>query len=696
MSQMTEQELLMQVQMAETDAITHSNAYMPLNRQMMEYYLSRPNGYEVEGQSQVTSTEVQDVVGSDMPGLVRSFLGGADIVKFKPNTEEELDVQEANEKTKYTHHIVRSQPSAFTIMHGFLKNVEIQSAGILHYPWKETKTTETRNYKGVDEDEWTDIFIDLEIEKDRQGFEFEITTDKDNADGTKDIQFKITRIKKGVCLENISIEQMRISSNAVTKDDADLIGHEFMARRGDLVADGFDEEKLKTVPKSSSRNDSGMAGLRFSNSGNNDHSPINNPASDLLRVSNLHMKIDFDGDGIPERRHIIKIGDVIFSNEPFDHVPYAIASAILMPGTLLGRSRAEITMQSQLLGTEIMRSTMDNIYDVSAGRVAVNDNVDMDSLLTNRNTGVVSFEGTGDVRASIAQLETPFVGDKTLLVIQYLDTRRAASTGEMLANQGLEADQIYNETAARFNGMRDAGAAKLELVGRVIAETGIKDLFQGIAWTVSHYQSSKDEIMVLGKQLSVNPSRWWNQHSVEAQVGEGAGDNSETIGNLSGIFQIQNQLKGENSSLVDDRDRFNTLKRLLAAMGENNVDQFFNDPVKPEQSAQFLLEQNNQLMQQMQQLMQQNANPLLEPEKIKAEASLIKAQTDNQVKIMQTQAKAQLDMAKMQEDQRQFNEKQETEFNKKLLEIEAKNNELEFKYIQLETEFKTDIPGKGA
>ena len=92
----------------------------------------------------------------------------------------------------------------------------------------------------------------------------------------------------------------------------------------------------------------------------------------------------------------------------------------------------------------------------------------------------------------------------------------------MLSNQGLETDKIYNETAARFNGMKDAGAAKIELVIRVIAETGIRDLFEGIAWTVSHFQSTPDEIMVLGKQLTVNPARWWTEHAVEAKVGAGA------------------------------------------------------------------------------------------------------------------------------------------------------------------------------
>lgn len=677
MAKMTEDEFLSQVNMAESDAISHSSSYMPLQRQAMEYYLACPNGYEVEGQSQVTSTEVSDVVGADMPSLVRFFLSGREIMKFKPNTEDPRDIAEANEKTKYVHHVIRNQKSAFKIFHDFLKTVEIQTIGAFHYPWKEEKRTEVREYAGLDEDELTAIMVDLEVEADKQGFEFEVTDSDENKDGTTDLKFKLTRTKKGVVLSNIPIEQMLISKNATTKDEADLIGHRFMARRGDLQAQGFDKELLDTIPAGSNHADARMRSIRFKDSGGQTSiNSISDPANDLLPVSNMYIMIDFDGDGIPERRHVIKIGTEIFDNDPFDHVPYAISSAILMPGNIMGRSRAEITMQPQLLGTEIMRSTMDNIYDVGTGRLAVNENVDMDSLLTSRNQGVVTFEGNGDVRASVAQLETPFIGDKTMLVMQYLDSKRSASTGELLANQGLEADKIYNETATRFDGIRDAGAAKIELVARVIAETGIRDLFEGIAWTVSHFQSSKDEIMVLGKQLTINPTRWWNEHAIEAKVGSGAGDDTETLNNLSGIFQIQNQLKAEGSSLVDEKDRFNTIERMLQTMDEPNVDQFFNDPEVPEQSAQFLMERNQQLTQMLEQM--QGQNPLAEAEQVRAEAKLIEAQ-----------GKAQLDIAKMREDQRQFNEKLEAEGRRMLLQLEKE-------YTALELQHNTDIAGKGA
>lgn len=679
MSKMTDDELLVQVAMAENDAISNSESYMPLNRRALADYLSCPNGYEVEGQSQVVSTEVQDVVNSDMTSLIRVFQSGSEILKFKPNSSDPLDIQEAEEKTKYVHHIVNNQEDSYRIHHSFLMNTELQSVGVLHYPWVSNKKVDYRSYKGIDQDMASLVVTDIETESIRQGFKFEVDKVDENEDGTVDIDIRITREKQGIEISALKIEQMLISSNAESKESATLIGHREMSRRGDLLAAGFDKDKLDKVSVGSDRTDASMRELRFSNqNGGTSNDSITDPANQLLPVSHMYVLVDYDGDGIPERRYIVKIGEIIFENEAFDHVPYAISSAMLMPNNLIGRSRAEITMQSQLLSTEIMRSTMDNIYDVGTGRIIANDTVDMDSLLTSRNQGVITTDGSVDVRSAVAQLETPFVGDKMMLISQYIDSKRVAATGEMLANQGLDSDKIYNETATRFEGVKDAGAAKVELVARCIAETGYKDLYEGIAWMVSHFQSDKDEIMVLGKPLTINPMRWWHEHKVVAMKGLGAGDDSQTLSSLSGFFAIQNQLSAEGSPLVDNKDKFETLKKMLLASGFNNVDEFFNDPGEPDQSAQFLLEQNEQLMQMVQQLQAAQANPLAEAEQIKAEADLIKAQ-----------GKAALDIAKMKEDQRQFNEKMAANQQEMLLTLEKD-------YVKIEADSGKDIPGKGA
>lgn len=145
-------------------------------------------------------------------------------------------------------------------------------------------------------------------------------------------------------------------------------------------------------------------------------------------------------------------------------------------------------------------------------------------------------------------LQIPYVGDRTLQVLQYVDQTRAQTTGALLANQGLDSDAIGRETATRFEGVRDDGQAKIELIARNYAETGWRKLYEGIAWLASRYQDTATEFRVLGKALTVNPSGWKYSHHVESKVGLGAGSNEQLIEARQGIYTIQQQLK-----LVDQK-----------------------------------------------------------------------------------------------------------------------------------------------
>jgi len=75
----------------------------------------------------------------------------------------------------------------------------------------------------------------------------------------------------------------------------------------------------------------------------------------------------------------------------------------------------------------------------------------------------------------------------------------------------------------------------MELVCRVIAETGYRELWEGLSWFESHYQDTDLEIRVLGSQMSFNPKDWKYDHRVCAKVGTGAGDDEKTLQNPSAI-----------------------------------------------------------------------------------------------------------------------------------------------------------------
>ena len=673
MTEMTEADLLTIIQSNMADAETHKESYMPGNVENNEYYHGEPNGFEVDGQSKITSTDVFDVIESDMPSQVRTFLGHQEIMEFKPNSNADDDVQEAKEKTKYVHWIIQNQDDAYTKVFSWLKNTELNNIAVLHYFWDERKEKNVKTYEGLDEDEITQIVDGLNNQKEQnKEFGFEIISQSEDK-GIWDLKFEITRTIKGVVIESIPVDQMRISTAPKTKQTTPMIGHVEMVARGDLVAQGFDIDKLKAISPTARVNDTRMDSVRYA--GNTVNTASNTHwTTEELQVSTLYIKVDFDGDGIPERRRIIVIGNEVFENDSFDHVAYAINSAYPMPDTLMGKSRAEVTKETQLMKTTVMRGVMDNIYAVNAPGVVVNDEeTNLDDMLTRRPGDIIRT--TADPLAAVGQLTIPYVGDKSLQVVQYLDSARAQSTGSLMANQSLDSDTLYKESARRFTGVQEAGAAKVELMTRSEAEIGWRDLMEGIAWLVSHYQTSRKEILVLGKPLTVNPALWWNDHKLAARVGLAAGDDEEILNNMSGIVNIQNQLKGQGSLLVDSQKEFNALDRITNAMGLERTDQYFNNP---EEQNNLMLAQVEQIVQENQALKQQAAqNPLAEAETIKARSE-------------ESQKAGELKLKFVIEEQKAAQAKAELDFREKIEVLK-----LEKDYAKIEADNKIDIPNKG-
>lgn len=682
MAQMKEHELLSLVSEAERQAAIFSGDLMRDNTKYLEAYFGDKTGdfAAIPNQSSVVSTDVADVVEADMPSLARVFLGSGDIITFTPNTENEAEVKEAKEKTKYINWIVRNQPESFQLIHNWLKDAEIQKNGVVKYFIEELKDVEVVEYKGVDAEEIQAIIESLKgssVDKVKvevaEQEETNIIGDVPSEVAEFNIKFRVTTEKQKVCIINIPPESFLITRNATSLDDAEMVGDRVRKTRSELLADGFSRDLVSRLPTVSDKavQESNINAVRNQDQGGAyKESTISEWASEYVEVSDLYIKIDFDGDGIAERRHIMISGNEVLVNEYFNHTPYASLSAILMPHKAIGRSRAEITYQTQLKKTALERGMMDNIYMVNNPRNVVHGDVDLDDMLTVRTNGIVRLEDDSQIlpQNAVFPLQIPYIGDRTLQVIQYVDQARAQTSGTLLASQGLDADSIEKETATRFNGVQEAGTAKIELIARNYAETGFRKLFEGIAWLVSRYQDTETEFRVLGKALTVNPKSWKYNHHVESNVGLGAGDNENLIQALQGIYGIQQQLKAQGSLLVDDVDIYNTLNRITDGLGLTRTDEFFNNPEEPDELLKAQNEQLNNLVLQLQEQVQAMQNPLADAEKIKQEGFLLKAQSDAQIKVAQLESDNEQFRVETAQKAKQFQE----ELALKLTELEAK------------------------
>lgn len=678
---MSDSELVALLDEAQDDAAQYNGEFSKLNTIYLSAYMGEKTGEfaAVENQSSVVSTDIADVVEADMPSLARIFLGSGDVVTFQPNTENEAEIKEAEEKTKYVNWIVRNQPESFKVIHDWLKDAEIQKNGVVKYFIEEQKEVEEVEYENVDVEEVQAIVESLKGAK-VDKVKVEVSEQNENGStseaglATFDVKFRVTTEKQKVCIINIPTESFLITRNARSIEDAEMVGDRVRKTRGELLSEGFDRElinQLSTVEEEDRRTSNIESVRNRDQGGANYDTHINNWASQFVEIADLYVKVDFDGDGIAERRHVMISGNKVLINEYFNHTPYASLSAVLMPHKAIGRSRAEITYPYQLQKTALQRGVNDNIYMVNHPRNVVHNDVDLDDMLTVRQNGIIRMDEDSQIlpAQAVFPLVVPYIGQQALQVIQYVDTTRAAATGSLLANQGLDADDLNEETATKTLDTRDSSNAKIELIARNYGETGFRKLYEGIAWIVSRYQNTEQEFRVLGKALTVNPKGWKYNHHVQSNVGLGAGDNEKSLQSLQGIYSIQQSLIQQGSTLADEKKGYNTLSRMVEGIGFPRVNEFFNDPDEPSETLKAENEILNKLVLQLQEQMQGLQNPLAEAEQIKAQASLIKAQATQQI-----------DAAKLQSDNAKFIAKLKADSQKAIDDLSLKLTNLELKY----------------
>lgn len=673
MTQMAESTLLKELDLMTDDATGNNSTFIKENEDLLDRYEGNPYGDELPERSKVISNDVMDIVEADMPSLVRIFLGPGEVFKFKPNTVKKNDVEEAELKTKYVTWQVLHQPWSFQVIHGFIKNAEIQKLSVVKYFVEENTEVEEHKKTGLSNTELATFKESLEGE-DVKSVEVDREEESDGEENT--VVLKVKRTTKSVKIINVPLENFRLTKNSTDKDTAPMVGDVTLMARGELVAQGFKKELIATLQLAGEvQENSRLKDIRDSGEGGPEGEAITDWASEEVKVQDLYPLIDFDGDGILERRHILRSGDTILINEVFNHVPYAMMSSILMPHKTIGKSRAEITAPTALVKTAILRGVNDNTYAVNNPRIAVNTNVNMDDLLVMRPNGVVRTTKDTPPGNDLFPIEVPYIGDKALQIIQYWDQARAQTTGSLMASQGLQADDLGKETATRFTGVQEISKSKVELVARVMIETGFRQLFEGVAWLDVNFNNSEIEIEILGKELKIDPSDWKFKHHIISKVGLGIGDDQTKQQTMLGLWGLHQQLKDMDSPMTDEVKRFNVIKGLVNASGLPEEGEFFNDPERPEKLVTAQNEILTKLVQQLQEKLQAVQNPLAEAEQIKAQASLIKAQADQQTSI-----------AKLGEDQRQFN-------------VETLQGQDQFmktlaaKLTELEAKFNVNVPG---
>jgi hypothetical protein len=614
MANISEDLLIDIVTAKKVDAENYRNHLDQQNTYLEDRYNGELYGTEVPGRSRFVSNDVKDAVEDAHTSLTRVFLGANEIVKFTAaNPEDKVQLEEAENKTKFVDWLIRKQPDSYATQSSALNEILKLKYGAVKYFYEQEETTEDHEWENLQPEE-VEAQLDA-IVANRNNKEVEMIEHEENEDGTFNILIRAKVKRQEIKIIGVPSGSFLISQGATSKDDAELVGDEYYKTRGELLAEGHSRELVDSLPAASINGVSARI-INTDISGNIAETDFGEWASQSVLISDLYVKIDYNGDGIAERRNIQMCNDIILVNEPFNHVPYSVCSALIEPHSVIGQGWGEQVLDIAEVNTAITRGTLDNVYAVNNTKKVVRvgkNGVNVNEAASNAIGGLIQVQGERPLTDIIMPVTTEFIGDKALLIKQHMDQMKSNRVGNQLTSQGLDGDKLAKETATRFTGIEKADAARIEKVARNIAD-------------------------VLGKALKSNPTNWKYDNNVDTEIGLGAGDDDKIVGNMSGAWQIHSQLKAEQSPLTDDKKGYNILNKLYKAMGVKDTSLLINDPEEPAEQLRAQNEQLNAMVLQLQEATQmqqqqiQQLQALSDVEAIKAQAKLLEVQnrSDNQ------------------------------------------------------------------
>jgi len=551
----------------------------------MNYYMGEEFGNEQEGRSKVVTTEVADTIEFIMPSLMRTFTQTDEFVRFMPRQPE--DVEGAKQATSYANYVLNCQNNGFVVLHNFFKDALLQKIGVVKVYYDETEEAQEEEYTGLSDDELTLLLQDPNVEIVSQNTEEygEESVDEMGmpvSDYSVSHDVVVKRMSYGgmIKIDNIPPEEFLVSKRASSIEDADFVAHRTTMKVSDLIQMGYDRETVEKYAGHTELDSNSETTNRFEDIENSSTTDSRDMSMRDVLVVESYIKSDYDGDGIAELRRVVTLGSAyeVVENETFDHVPFACLSPILMPHRLVGRSIAELIMDLQLIKSTVMRQLLDNIYLTNNARIAaVEGQVNLDDLLNSKAGGIIRMRQPNSVQV----LQPPLVGQNAFSLLQYLDEIKEQRTGLSKASMGLDADALQSTTATAVAAQMSAAQGKIEMIARVFAETGVKQMFRLVLTLCLHHGKKEQMIRLNNKFVPIDPSNWKHEYDLTVNVGLGSGQTNEKMAFLAQMAQKQEQIllqMGAENPLVDMQQYRNTLAELASMAGFKDATRFFKNP----------------------------------------------------------------------------------------------------------------------
>ena len=557
-------------------------------RDLFDRYLGAPEGNERDGYSRFTTREVLEAVEWAMPSLVRIFTAGDRVVAFEPQGLQ--DEAAADQETDIVNYAVMraNGGDGFLALYSFIKDALINPTAYAKVYAEMEARSFVRERTGLLPQDLQQLTSDETIELLEQETE---TIQVPGPDGLVpvevfNVRYRQTDNRPKLRVIPVPGEEVLVDNEftSLDLDQAHFVAHRNRKSKSQLLRMGVNESDLDAVggfEDDAEWNDERTHRLFYEDEHPDDEENDPDPSMRTYWVHEVWMWVDYDQDGEAEYRRIFLIGDHVFENLEDDYQPMIAMSSSLVPHKHSGLSLAEMVEDLQRLLTTLTRQLLDNTYKTNTNRKYISE----DSLTEDGATMDAMLDPTaeyvpviGDPR-NVVMPEQPISVLKDILpVIQHAQAATSMRTGVAPENN-VDPDVLQNTTYGAFASAMEKAGERIELIARIMAETGAKQLFRKAHALCRTYPDMATTVKLRGTWVQVDPLEWPERTDMSVNVGLGFNDKKQLVMMLTQLLGIQKEAMA--LGLATPQHHYNALEKLVEASDVGSPDQFFISPQDP-------------------------------------------------------------------------------------------------------------------
>lgn len=685
----------------------------PARELSINYYNGKITDVPVmPGRSAYVDRTTSNVIGWVLPSIIRVFTASERIVDCLPETEQ--DEPHADQAADYINFAFWRDNPGYQIMWDATHDALLQKDGIVKQFWDIHEDCKYSTYTGLTEDQIAILMSenDVEIVEQSEPYQEQVPVEVPvpqppmqpqeaqggAPEGQQPPQMPVQTqiVMQPVELYDIKTKRTtrtgKLKYETVAPDNfltdvyaLDLSRNwRFQAEkcanvtRSDLIKMGFARDRVDAIPAFQQEDTSAEDMARRSVFGRNHD--MSDKSMEVVDLYECYIKTDINDDGMAEIVRVMYAGDsggaeILDWEEWDDETPYDKIPCNPVPHRFYSDSLADEVNDVAKFKTVVGRQMFDNLYQTNMPQPVVETgSVENMDALVNPQVGVPILTKAGAV---IQWNATPFIGDKALMMLQYLDSVVETRTGVSRSSMALDPETLQNQTATASQMQHDAAYSQVELIARNQAELGWKMVFQKSLRIIVKNQDRPRTIRLRDEWVDMDPRQWNTGMDVIINVGLGTGSRDRDIAILSSIQQSQIALVDRLAGAGFVEEALDMLPKLVKsavriaeAAGVKAPETYYPD-VKPEAMA---------AMKQKAASQQGQGTPAQQAAQAKIQADQQMKQAELQMKQQVAQQDAQIEQQKMQQgaaiDQAEMQQEAALKREQMLMEQQLKREQL--------------------